>query len=83
MTVHSGSELHWVKNSLWNKDEYILAIVPDSVHKHMFWIKWPDQTQSVDYYNIAHAKDNAVKYTLGLMNSIAKKTSTEPVGAFK
>lgn len=67
-TIHGRKEFSWVKNSLWYKDNYILALVPDEEHKHMFWIKWPDGTKSADFYNITRAKQNALTLTLKEMN---------------
>lgn len=70
MTVYGRKDLKWVKNSLWNKDNYILAIVPDKNAKGMFWIKWPDGTQSKDYYNKTRAKNHAIALTVGELNDM-------------
>lgn len=69
MTIHSRKELKWVKSSLWYKDTYILAIVEDLEQKGMFWIKWPDGTQSDDYYNKTRARNHAMALTLKDMNN--------------
>jgi len=71
-TIHTGKDLYWKEGRLFDKKELILEIVPDEVHKHMFWIKWPDGSKSVDFYNITRAKDHAVKLTLGLANGSTK-----------
>lgn len=68
MTIHSRKELKWVKNSLWHKDNYICAVVEDLEQKGMFWVKWPDETQSKDYYNKTRAKNHAMALTLKDMN---------------
>lgn len=74
MRIYGSKDLTWVKNSLWLQDNYILAVVPDETHKKMFWIKWPDGTQSTDFYNISRAKDHAVSLTLKDLNLEAQET---------
>ena len=82
-TKHGRNEFKWVRNSLWFKDEYLLAVVPHETLKDMFWIKWPDGDKSEDFYNISRAKDNAVTYGVRKANRSIKKQPTEAADAFK
>lgn len=67
--MHSRKELSWVKNSLWHKGNYISAIVEDTAHPGMFCIKWPDGSESNDYYNKTRAKDHAIRLALKDLNN--------------
>lgn len=70
MNVYGRSRFTWVKNSIWFKDQYILAIVEDLETKGMFWIKWPDGTQSKDYYNKTRAREHAMKLAMHQVNGV-------------
>lgn len=69
MKIFARGEFTWVKNSLWYKDDYLLALVEDKEYPGMFWIKFNDDTQSDDYYNHTRAKEHAVRMVLAQFNN--------------
>lgn len=68
MKIFARGEFTWVKNSLWYKDDYLLAIVEDTDITGMFWIEFNDGTKSDDYYNYTRAKEHAIRITLSEFN---------------
>lgn len=68
MRLYARNEFTWVRNSLWFKDDYLLALVPDEKHPEMFWIKFNDETQSDDYYNLTRAREHAIELVLEEFN---------------
>lgn len=74
MRIYGRKNLKWLKNSLWEGDNYKLAIVEDSEHKGMFWLKWPDGVKSEDFYNKTRAVDHAIRLTLQDLNKTDQET---------
>lgn len=70
MNVYGRSRFKWVRNSLWYKDEYLLAIVEDQSNKGMFHIVWGDGSKSKDYYNKTRAKEHSMKLAMKQINGV-------------
>jgi hypothetical protein len=73
--MYERKNLNWLvpkkgNLSLWQGDNYILALVPHEKYEKMFYLAWPDGTKSDDFYNLEHAKENAVRVTLSDLNRI-------------
>lgn len=69
MNYYGSRRLSWSKNKLYLGKQVLFEVVPDSTHKGMFRIKWPDGVLSEDLYNLSHAKDNSVKLALKQLNN--------------
>lgn len=70
MNVYGRSRFTWVKNSLWFKDTYLLAIVEEPEKKGMFRIVWADDTKSKDYYNKTRAREHSMKSAMHIVNGV-------------
>lgn len=74
MRIYARDEFKWVSNSLWLKDEYLLAVVEENDKPGMWRIVWADDSKSEDFYNKSRAKENALVYELRIRNNDGKKS---------
>ena len=69
--MHERKDVKWQKNKLFCRGEDTgYSIVPHKKYKGMFYIIWPDEAVSKDFYNSTRAKENATKWFLNEKNDV-------------
>lgn len=60
MRHSSAKDFKWKKNELLFEDKIFMGVVQDKTYPNMYWIKYPDNMKSLDFYNLTRAKDHCL-----------------------
>lgn len=69
MTVIGRNRLKWEGNDLFFQSEKVMSIFLGDRESDLWWLRWPDGTVSVDYYNKTRAKEHATRMALKELNN--------------
>lgn len=69
MNIIGRSRLEWKEDDLFFQNRKMVSIVPEMNNHNRWWLMWPDETLSADWYNRTRAKENAIKIALRELNN--------------